>query len=286
MSLDRVLGQCRTLVFVAPFIWRKPGSLQVILFAVIIALAGFAQRVDATPTGLVGWWAADGDTTDRTGNNPPGTLEGNATFGPGVIGQAFALHGAPDWVNLGTNTGNFASNNFTVDLWVKFNTLNGEQNIVAKYVETFGPGRSGWSMERINDRIFFGFDGLQQLNAQSIAPSTWYNLAVTRSGTTFTLYLNGVPIDVESLSGFLSAPTAPLKIGHRGSPADTPGSLDTRGFFLDGFVDEVMFFDRGLGADEILSLAETPEPATFLLFGTTAAGLGLARWRRRRRRKE
>ncbi|MGH7368107.1 MAG: PEP-CTERM sorting domain-containing protein [Candidatus Rokuibacteriota bacterium] len=29
----------------------------------------------------------------------------------------------------------------------------------------------------------------------------------------------------------------------------------------------------------------TPEPTTLLLFGTTAAGLGLARWRQRRREK-
>jgi PEP-CTERM motif-containing protein len=32
--------------------------------------------------------------------------------------------------------------------------------------------------------------------------------------------------------------------------------------------------------------ALVPEPATFLLFGTTAAGLGLARWRRRGRKHE
>jgi hypothetical protein len=30
----------------------------------------------------------------------------------------------------------------------------------------------------------------------------------------------------------------------------------------------------------------TPEPTTLLLFGTTAAGLGLARWRQRRRKQQ
>ena len=32
-----------------------------------------------------------------------------------------------------------------------------------------------------------------------------------------------------------------------------------------------------------LELAPVPEPATLLLFGTTATGLGLAHWRQRRR---
>jgi hypothetical protein len=36
----------------------------------------------------------------------------------------------------------------------------------------------------------------------------------------------------------------------------------------------------------IADIHPTPEPATLLLFGTTAAGLGLARWKQRRRKQE
>lgn len=42
--------------------------------------------------------------------------------------------------------------------------------------------------------------------------------------------------------------------------------------------------DNSISDVQITFLSPTPEPATLLLFGTTAAGLGLARWRQRRRK--
>jgi hypothetical protein len=36
--------------------------------------------------------------------------------------------------------------------------------------------------------------------------------------------------------------TASLKVGHRGSPDDTPGSRDHRGFFMKGSIDEIALF--------------------------------------------
>jgi PEP-CTERM motif-containing protein len=39
-------------------------------------------------------------------------------------------------------------------------------------------------------------------------------------------------------------------------------------------------------ADPVGDLSPVPEPTTLLLFGTTAAGLGLARWKHGRRRQQ
>ncbi len=47
---------------------------------------------DPAPAGLVSWWAAEGNAFDQiSGNN--GTLIGNASYGPGEVGQGFVLNG-------------------------------------------------------------------------------------------------------------------------------------------------------------------------------------------------
>jgi hypothetical protein len=57
------------------------------------------------------------------------------------------------------------------------------------------------------------------------------------------------------------------------------------------FLEAMATDGSGLGTGDRISLgsdigiAPTPEPTTLLLFGTTAAGLGLARWRQRRRKQ-
>jgi hypothetical protein len=67
----------------------------------------------APPSGLVGWWPGNGNTDDIVGGNH-GALAGDATFGPGMVGQAFSLDGDGDYVDLGTAVGDFGTGDFTV----------------------------------------------------------------------------------------------------------------------------------------------------------------------------
>ena len=70
--------------------------------------------------------------------------------------------------------------------------------------------------------------------------------------------MNGVQVGAgfvdESASGDLDT-SASLKFGHRGSPADTPGSLDDSGFFLNGKIDEVeLAVGHALSEEDIRSI--------------------------------
>jgi hypothetical protein len=65
--------------------------------------------------------------------------------------------------------------------------------------------------------------------------------AARRQGGEISFLMNGTPVASGAFSGDRDS-TSSLKFGHRGSPSDTPGSDDGRGFFLNGRIDEVEGF--------------------------------------------
>jgi hypothetical protein len=227
-------------------------ALILILTAV---MAGHAvAQTNAQPSGLVGWWPGDGDTADLSGHNLPGTLHDNATFGPGQVGQAFVFDGDGDWVDLGDQTGDFGTADFSLALWVRFDTLDGEQVLVEDYVE---PPGVGWSLSKHADnRLFFGWDTGQQVNIPSglVTALQWHHVAVTRAGTTFTIYLDGIARDMQTQSPSLAS-AAHLKLGMRGEPAETPGH-----FFLHGAIDDVQVYNRALSGTEIQTIVGLNQP--------------------------
>ena len=68
--------------------------------------------------------------------------------------------------------------------------------------------------------------------------------------------MNGTPMAQGPLgSGGNVDTTSSLKFGHRGSPSDTLGSFDNRGFYLNGRIDEVeLFVGRALIDSEIQAI--------------------------------
>ena len=77
-----------------------------------------------------------------------------------------------------------------------------------------------------------------------------------RADGVVTLFMNGVPVAQDRALVNLDSASS-LKLGHRGGPADTPGSEDDRGFFLKGRIDEVeLFVGKALPAPMIRKIAE------------------------------
>jgi hypothetical protein len=215
------------------------------------------------PPGLTHWWPGDGTADDIVGGRP-GTSVGGVTFDSGLVGQAFYLDGVNGFVNVPHEDSlNFGVADFTVGLWVKFDQVNSEQVLIEKYVETEAVvPREGWCLTKLPGASRLRFGGPIQVSlaeiidvtlTSEILPGVWHHAAVTRKGKLFTLYWNGMPLAAGESEADLNT-GASLKFGHRGNPDDTPGSVDSRNFFLAGCLDEVQFYNRALSAGEILAI--------------------------------
>jgi len=204
------------------------------------------------PEGMTGWWPGDGNSDDIVaGRN--GSFIGDATTGPGLVGDAFVLDGDGDYIEVpDALVLNFGTRNFTVDLWVNFNDLTGEQVLMEKWVQGY-PISQGWTLTKLaNQALLLALDdgsggewgvGSSELNLQ---PNTWYHFAATRQGFIVTLYMNGTAIastEIDPLN--LDSPTS-LKFGRRGGD---------QGFYLNGRIDEVELYDgTALTHEQIYSL--------------------------------
>ena len=189
-------------------------------------------------------------------------LRGDAAMGAGFVGNAFVLDGDGDFVDVAHNPAlNVGTGDFTVDLWVNFNTTDGEQVLVEKWIQRFPRiGTEGWSLTKLEGNVLalalrsstLSIEHSVVSDVLAISTGTWHHFAARRQGSVGTLFMNGKPIASGSLDPVNLDTTSSLKFGHRGSPTDTPGSEDERGFFVNGRIDEVdLFVGRALSDEEI-----------------------------------
>jgi RHS repeat-associated protein len=219
------------------------------------------------PAGFVAWWPGSGSAQDVQGGHN-GTLEGGATFGPGLIGQAFALNGTSAFVEVPDSPAlNFGTNDFTACLWVNFNKTAGEQVLIEKWV---GAPAAGWSLIKLPNNslrlaLGDGLGGEVDVDSSVLAlPATnWVHYAVRRQNNQFAIFTNGVSVASGTDSANLNA-AAPLLFGSRSGTS----------FFLNGGIDEITLYSRALSAAELTAVAggvSDPGPVTITLNPGTLA---------------
>jgi hypothetical protein len=214
------------------------------------------------PEGMTSWWPGDGNSIDIVGGLD-GEFIDDATTGPGLADWAFTLDGDGDFINVAHDPGvDLGTGDFTVDLWVNFNDTSGEQVLVEKWVQ--GDGFvDGWTLTKLDGNVLRlaleieeGIEADLDSYELPIVPGLWYHFAATREGDTFTLFMNGEVIAQDDFEGELNLDSASsLKFGHRGNVEDTPGSIDTRDFYVNGRIDEVeLFAGTALSEEQIMDL--------------------------------
>ncbi len=99
------------------------------------------------------------------------------------------------------------------------------------------------------------------------SPSGWNQLTLTRNGSEFVFYFNGMAVGSGTATGNFPSPSPALQFGGSAFP---------------GLLDDVVICDRVLSSSEIQDLAgiNVPEPLSLALFLTGVAGSPFAGRRR------
>ncbi|MGD0679033.1 MAG: LamG domain-containing protein [Polyangiaceae bacterium] len=219
--------------------------------------------VSATPDGsidlgLVALYHFDetsGTTAaDSSGHGYTATMEGGATFSPGVRGFAATLDGMSQYVSLPAGIVS-ALSSFSISVWVYVSSPGfgdrafdfGTGTTTYMFVTTGGaPVRYGITVG--------GAAGEEGLVTDSIPPAaSWQHIAVTQAGTTGTLYLNGVQVAQSTtmmLNPSLLGPTTQNWLGRSQYASDS---------YLYGKIDEFRIYGRTLSAAEVLELYDQEE---------------------------
>jgi concanavalin A-like lectin/glucanase superfamily protein/immunoglobulin I-set domain protein len=200
------------------------------------------------PSGLVAWWPGNGNAVDVIGSNN-GSLVGNVTFTNGEVGQAFVFNGSDNVQVPNSSLWNFGSGNFSIELWANFSSSQPGPTFVAdddgayehpKWAFWWNTG--GLLSFHINGNGIYGGTQIGQIPF-SPTVGKWYHFAVTRSGSTFTFYVNGVQVGTGSDSESVPYISAPLTIG-----------MAEGQFYFNGMLDEVSIYNRALSSNEVATI--------------------------------
>ncbi len=130
------------------------------------------------------------DATGRHQMTAAGTVQidtAQSKFG----GASLISSAVTDYVGIDNNNGDFTfgTGDFTIDFWYRYDTLNAPKTIYNGGSTSNGPCILLWS----GNTLFYDVGTTDRITGgTTLSINTWYHIAVTRSGTSTRMFLNGV----------------------------------------------------------------------------------------------
>ena len=204
------------------------------------------------PTGLLSWWPGEGNANDIAGAQN-GTLQGNAGFASGEVGQAFSFDGTNSYVQVPDAPGLDGFSQMTLEAWVKL----GEPNTNATGTKFIVSKSDAASQTTGAYALYYGqglLTAFVNAGGTPVSVSTgftdttaFHHVAVTYDGSAVTLYVDGAAQGNAAATG---------AVGHTPNPFLIGAILfnNTPSNFMNGLVDEVSLYDRALAASEVQAI--------------------------------
>jgi hypothetical protein len=217
-----------------------------------VSSLAYRQEAGDSTIGSSARFSFDGDTHDAWGNGHDAMRIGAPTFTAGKYGQAIALNGSTDYVQLSPRIGDSADWSFTG--WVYWNGGGSWQRIFdLGYDDThylFLSPRSAGGLLRF---AIQNGSGEQQLSGPAIPTNVWTHVAVTISGNTGKLFVNGVPVATNT-SMTIDPDDVGTKYSYLGKSRFSADPL------FSGRFDDFRFVSSALTEAQVAAIYATPPP--------------------------
>jgi autotransporter-associated beta strand protein len=207
--------------------------------------------------------------SDSTGHGWNGTLNGGAGWSSGKINNAVNLNGSSQYVSLPNGIAKGVTD-CTFSVWVNLTSVSNWMRIfdfgTGTNIYMFLSPQNGQNSKARFSITTSSSGGEQKIDAASaIATGTWTHVAVTLSGSTGIIYLNGVA------SGTNTAMTLnPANLGN--TTQNYIGKSQWNDPYFNGLVDHFQIYSRALSPSEVAALAApTAAPTGLVATGSNAA---------------
>ncbi len=224
-------------------------------------LLEFAHRGGSSLDGIISWWPGEGAANDIVDGND-GTLRNGAGFAVGMVGQAFNLNGANQYVRVPNSVNMNPAGSFSIEGWI-LPRRDRLQHIFTKWGDTADlanqrsyqlaalPGRGlrfaisdfahQWDVSFHNFDTATGVLGLNQ----------WNHVAAVYDQSTGVrrIYVNGTLVAERT--------DAPVTVLDSAAPTGIGIAITSSATTLepwDGLIDELTFYSRALSPAEVSAI--------------------------------
>jgi hypothetical protein len=199
---------------------------------------------------LLVYYTFEGNGADSSGYARDLWIAPGTGFGPGLVGQALSLDRDVSHYAVRPVSDpqlDFGLSDFSIQVWVNFDSTAGEHVVLEKFYGCCGPG---WTLLKKGGngwRFAWGVEGLN-IDSPVFEDSThvWHAVVVRRRAATLDLFYDNTMVASGSMPAVL-ATDMPLLVGKR-------NAFENRNAATDGRIDEVAIWRRALTDSEISAL--------------------------------